>query len=652
MTEKRAINADDLYRLRLISDPQISPDGSRVAFVLKQMNEEKDEYLSNIYVADRTGTVTQFTSGDKDSAPRWSPDGKYLAFLSGRKERAQIYLMSTSGGESRALTERKLGAGVPFWSPDSATIGFVGMVSTDPEEEAEEKDKKGDKKHKPKMKILDRSGYKMDGAGYIGNRRRHLFTVTVADREVTQLTEGDFNDEDLSWSPDGQHIAFGSNRQPDWDVKPGSDIYVMPASGGEARKLTETGGLYAMPVFSADGSRIAFAGNPDPDFVAPFRLFSIDRAGGNLRSEQGDWDGSLGHEGGSDVVAPAGGFDLQWRQDGIYFVGGERGVANVYRSVDGAVEPFTEGRHSITDFSMTSDGTMAYACADITHIAEIYLREPGGDVTQLTHENDAFYEDVRIAEPERFTFTGANGEESEGWILAPRGHETGKHPLIVYIHGGPMTAYGEVFFFEYQFLAAQGFGVFFPNIHGSSSYGRDYQTSIRGDWGNLDYKDVMAGTDAAVSRDWVDEQRMGIIGGSYGGYMTNWVMTHSDRFRAGIAERCLSNMVSFFGTMDFGVGWNRVTGAYPEEDIEKIWNMSPLKYVADVKGALMIMQYEGDNRTPMEQGEQMFNALRRLGKETKFIMVPEESHNFTRGGTPSRRVQRLGHIVEWFRRYL
>lgn len=650
MTAPRPLEADDLYQLRLLTDPQISPDGCLVAFVLSRMDQEKNDYISNVYVADREGKITQFTSGDKDSAPRWSPDGAYLAFLSARKDRAQIHLLRTAGGESVALTDLPLGAGVPKWSPDSKLIAFTGQVSTEPEEDGKDGEKKD--KAPAKTKITDRASYKLDGAGYIGNRRRHLFLIDVESRQVDQLTEGDFHNDDAAWSPDGQHLAFSSDRETHWDISTHGDIYLIPRAGGDARRLTE-GGAYGRPGFSPDGSRVAFLGHQDPEEAfAPGRIYSVDRSGSDLRDELGEWDGDQGNQISSDVVRSYDqvGLTYFWQPDGIYFLGTERGVGNIYRANGGTVQPMTSGRHAIADFSM-ADGAIAYTCADATHPAEVYLLSDG-EATQLTHENDALLSEVYVASPERICFAGARGEESEGWLLPPRGHEFGKHPLIVYIHGGPHFAHGETFFFEYQFLAGQGFGVFYPNIHGSSSYGRSYYTSIRGDWGNLDFQDVLAGAEAAASRPWVDEHRLGIAGGSYGGYMTGWVMGHSDRFRAALSERCLCNMVSFMGTSDHGWLWNRAFGVYPEQDIQKLWDMSPIKYVANVQAPVLVMHSEGDDRTPLEQGEQLFNALRRLGKETRLVVFPEESHGLSRMGKPSRRAERLGHILSWFRQYL
>jgi dipeptidyl aminopeptidase/acylaminoacyl peptidase len=642
MSEKRPVRATDIYRVRQVIDPQVAPDGGRIAFVVKQANEETNEYISNVYVAEPDGEIRQFTSGGSDSSPRWSPDGHWLAFLSGRKEKAQIYLMPSDGGEGVAVTDLPLGAGTPVWSPDSAALVFAALVSTGGDDE------KGDE-DKPATRVYRRSSYKLDTEGFLWNRRRHLFRLDVAGRTVEQMTEGDYHDEDPAWSPDGNHIAFASNRAPNWDVSTAQGIYVIPREGGEARPLV-TGGSFSTPVFSPDGSRIAFTGTDDPNRAwHPARLFSVDRAGNDCREELGSWDGSLGDDIASDTI-PGGGPQLQWKADGLYFLGTERGRSNVYRTSDATVQMVTEGEHDVSGFSL-SGGTLAFTAGDATRPAELY-RQRDGQVERLSHENDAWLDEVTIVAPDCVRYVGANGEESEGWVLPPRGAEAGRHPLIVYIHGGPWTTHGATFFLEYQLLAGAGYGVFYPNIHGSSSYGRQYHTAIDRDWGNLDFQDVLAGTEAAATLPWVDSSRIGIAGGSYGGYMANWAVTHTDRFRAAVTERCLSNMVSFFGTSDLGWWWGHIWGGYPEDDVQRLWNMSPIKYVKDVRTPLLVIHSEQDHRCPLEQAEQMFNALRRLGKETRMMVFPEESHELSRSGTPSRRVERLTTIEEWFREWL
>ncbi len=653
MTSKRPLDPKDLYRLRLISDPQITQDGARVAFVLKQMDEEKNDYVSNIHVVDREGKVSPFTSGEKDSGPRWSPDGKRLAFLSGRKDRPQLYTLRTDGGEAAAVTDLPHGAGVPVWSPDSRFLAFTAPVSLDQDktEDGEDEKPKGDRKTPAKTKVTSRSGYKLDGTGYIGDKRRHIFVLDVASSQLTQITEGDNHNDNASWSPDGKQLAFNSNRDSDWDISPESHIFVDRRDGTELRQLTR-GSAFSGPVFSPDGARLAFAGTEDPNQpFGPARLYSIAVEGGDLRIESGERDAQVGYQLLSDVVSSDTPIGLAWTGDGIHFLGSKCGESDIFRAVDGEVRNVTQGRHAVSGFSLAADGNFSYVKATSVSPAEVFISSGRGE-EQLTRENESFLEEVFIQEPERISYPGARGEDGDAWLLPPRDRRSGKHPLVVYIHGGPMLAYGELMFFEHQYLAGQGYGVFFPNIHGSATYGREYQNSIMGNWGSLDFEDVMNGTEEVAKRDWVDESRIGIIGGSYGGFMSSWAMGHSTRFKCGVTERCLCDWISFFGTSDGAWVWNRVTGAYPEDDVEKLWNMSPVKYVRDIQSPLMVIHSEGDDRTPIGQGEEMFNALRRNSIDTKFISFPEESHGLTRIGKPSRRVERLGCILEWFKEKL
>jgi dipeptidyl aminopeptidase/acylaminoacyl peptidase len=649
--QRRPIERDDLYTLKIVGDAQISPDGTKVAYVVKVMDREKNDYVSNIHIWEN-GETRQYTSGGKDSCPRWSPDGRWLAFLSGREEKQQIYIMPTSGGEAIRCTEQKLGAGEPVWSPDSTHIAFAGPVPFGKSAGDAEEDK--DKEKPAPTKIIDRAIFKLDGVGFIHDRRNHIFVLDITSKTVRQLTDGDFNERDPTWSPDGKHLAFSANRNPDWDTRRGSDIWIVPADGGEPRRITGNDGWWSQPVFSPDGRQIAYIGCTIPesgDFDFYLQLWTIDRNGRHATNLLADVEMQVGHLVNSDWnvgVEPT----LFWKRDGIYFLVTERGTANVYRWNDGEIQPVTVGRHDVMTFSVTDDGTIAYAVSDVTHPAEIFLCR-SGKATQITQENRALLDQLDLQTAELVTLPGADGEEIEGWIMKPLAFQEGQsYPLLLYIHGGPATAYGETFFHELQWWVAQGFGLAFCNPHGSASYGKHFQTVIRHDWGNRDYFDIMTFTDYVAALPWVDEHRLAAAGGSYGGFMVNWIAGHTDRFAALCTQRSICNMVSQGGTSDFAPFRKDTAGGTPECNPDLLWKQSPLKYAANVHTPMLILHQEQDHRCPIEQAEQWFEALKRLGVPTRFIRFPEESHGLSRSGKPSRRYERLGYMLEWFKEYV
>lgn len=636
----RPIDIEDIYQLTLVGDAQISPDGTRVAYVVRRLDREQNDYVSSIYLWDGHES-RQFTAGGKDSAPRWSPDGATLAFLSKRGEKAQIYLMSTAGGEARALTESPNGAGTPIWSPDGTRIAYVSGVPTE-ESEGET----------ARTRVIDRAIYKSDGTGFVHDRRRHLFVVDVACGEVTQVTEGDCNDGAPVWSPDGRHLAFAANRNPEWDIERTSDIWLVPSRGGTPRRVTSGDGTWSDPVFSPDGTQIAMTGYPRPEGEKPSyydQLWTVPTGGGTPRNVLEGTDLAPGNSLAADWHSGGDG-SARWVESGLYFLVSERGTTNIYRWTD-TVQKVTSGRHDIIDFSVAGKA-LACTVSDATHPNEIALVEDGC-LRPVTTHNAAFLQTAPPTAPEKITFSGSNGVEIDGWLLKPATYVEGqKYPLIVYIHGGPVSAYGETFFHEFQALAGQGFGVFYCNPHGGSSYGRAFQTSIIGAWGTLDYHDMMAGVDRVLQEPWVDVHRLGVAGGSYGGFMTNWIIGHTDRFAAAATQRSICNMVSQGGTSDIAAGRGERMQATPEGDPERLWNMSPLKYAANVKTPTLILHSERDDRCPIEEGEQWFSALRRQRVPVRFVRFPEESHGLSRGGKPSRRVERMQHIAGWFKTYL
>ncbi len=660
--DKRRIDRDDLYRLRIVGDAQPAPDGQKVAYVVKQMDKEKNTYGTNIFVWS-DGSTRRYTSGEKDASPRWSPDGRWLAFLSDRDDKKQIYVMSTMGGEATALTTQKLGAGTPVWSPDSRSIAFAGPVPFgDDKDDADEKATDEKKPQTEKTKIIDRAIFKADGTGFVYDRRTHIFVIPVdedaiGDKTARQLTDGDCNDEAPAWSPDGRRIAFSGARDDDWDVRLGSDIWLVDAAGGEPRRLTKHDGLWENPVFSPSSDAIAYAGQQvaEGDWPGTFpQLWSMNLESGEATNLIDGQDIDVRHSVGSDSSAN-GDFKLYWLSDGLYFLTSVHGQSHVYRLHDGALDVVVGGRRDVMDLVAVAGhagaAVLAFAVSDTTHPAEAVLYREGGE-TRISFENDALLDEWDLGVPKRTTFTGADGDEVEGWVIAPAGRVDGqRYPLLVYIHGGPATAYGESFFHELQWWAARGYGVAYCNPHGSSSYGQHFQDVIRRDWGNRDYHDVMAFTDHVAALPWVDRGRLVAAGGSYGGFMVNWMAGRTDRFAALCTQRSICNQVSQSGTSDYAPLRRHSEDGTPEQNSELLWDQSPLKYVRNVHMPMLILHQEQDHRCPIEEGEQWFSALKRLGVTTRFIRFPEESHGMSRSGTPSRRYERLGYMEDWFTRY-
>jgi dipeptidyl aminopeptidase/acylaminoacyl peptidase len=650
MPQKPPVKPDDIFRLVMVGDAQIAPDGSKIAYVLKRIDRKKNDYLSSIQLW-QDGVSRAYTAGEKDSAPRWSPDGKYLAFLSAREGKAQLYLLPANGGEPRTLTDAKLGAGTPVWSPDSRFIAFCGPVPRFPEEEQENEDTPAP------THIIDRAVFKLDGVGLIDRRRLHLHVVDVESGEVRQLTNGDFNHSSPAWSPDGKHLAFAADRSAEWDLRSGSDIWIIPHGGGSPRRLTDGAGVWSEPCFSPDGSQVAFVGYARPDGETPTyftQLWIAPRGGGEAVNVLAGTDLDVGDTVSADW-STAGSGGPYWTSEGLFFAVSERGDTNVYRW-SGELCPVTEGRRHLMDFSL-GGGSLAATVSDLTHPAEVYRGTAAADGTftldRVTTHNDEYLAETNVIQPKRVQFEGAEGAPVDGWLMKPAGFVDGtRYPVIVYMHGGPHVAYGETFFHEYQALAGAGFGVFYCNPHGSTSSGQRFQTSIIGDWGNFDYYDMMAGTDLVASLPWVDAHRLGVAGGSYAGFMTNWIIGHTDRFAAAVTERSICNHLSQGGTSDWAATRGERLGGTPEKNPEHLWNRSPLKYAANVKTPTLIIHSEQDHRCPIEQGEQWFMALKRLRVPTRFVRFPEESHGLSRGGKPSRRIERMGFIEGWFKKWL
>ena len=643
---------EDIYELVNAGDPRISPDGSRIAFVVTAVDRESNEYRGAIWVAPLDGSAKprQFTSGERrDSTPRWSPDGNWLAFASNRgedKTPMNLYVIPAEGGESRKLTDQKESVEEIAWAPDSKRVAFLARVRD--EAYAEE----DDKKRAPRR--FTRVFHKLDSVGFTGDRRKHLFVVELDGGDPRQLTSGDFEHAGATWSPDGKRIVIDGLRDERWDVELVNRLYSVDVDGSsEPKALTGDDGSYGDPSFSPDGSRIAYRWTPEDGTYPHHSQLGVMNADG------------------SDPKLLTTSLDLQcgpypdsrepvWDGDRLVFAVEDGGNLHVYTvAADGSSEPerIVDGERVITAFDMR-DSKLAYVASTHTTMRELYV---GTDGQRVTNVGDAYTQGRELAKPERFTAVSADGYEVDAWIVRPAGFEPGKrYPAVLTIHGGPFAQYGTGFFDEVQVYAAAGYVVLFSNPRGGSGYSEEHGRAIRGPlndagpgWGTRDYEDVMAVVDTALANfDFIDPERLGVIGGSYGGFMTSWIIGHTNRFKAAISERAVNNLVSMFGSSDLFWIFQRQFGGPMWENVDAYLERSPSTYAQQMDTPVLVLHSEQDLRCNIEQGEHLFTLLRLLGKDVEMVRFPAESHELSRGGSPIHRVVRFETILEYFGRYL
>jgi dipeptidyl aminopeptidase/acylaminoacyl peptidase len=637
----------DVYELAGAAEPCLSPDGRRVAYVDWRVDPEANDYRREIWIAEVDGSSParrlSVEPAGKQSQPRWSPDGRLIAFTSAAgHDPGQLYVVTANGGAPLCLTALAEAVGEPVWSPDSTRIAFTARVQ--PPALAE----KDERRRAPRR--ITRLQFKLDGVGWTSGRRKHVFTVPADGSQAPrQITEGDYEHSLPAWSPDGRRIALVSCREDDWDISAVSDVYLCDARGGDPVRVTAGDGGCMAPAWSPDGRRIAY-------------IYSR----GVLDEPRHGRVAVIGVDGGDPVVLTAaldrncGPYPLirgpVWDGGRVLFPVDDRGNVHVYEAAaDGSQPPapVVEGELVVTGLDVAG-GTVAYTASTPTGLSELYAG--GRRITEVGREFAAGRE---LLMPERFTARSADGSEVDAWLVRPAGFDPDRrYPLLLTIHGGPFTQYGSNFFDEFQMWAGAGYAVVYSNPRGSSGYSEEWGRAIRGPvggpgWGSVDYEDLMAVVDEALDRfPFCDPDRMGVLGGSYGGFMTSWIVGHSDRFAAACSERSLNSFVSQYGSSDIGWALSAYTGAYVYEDMAGHLEHSPTTYAEQITTPLLIMHSENDLRCPSEQAEQLFTTLRLLGRDVEMVRFPAESHDLSRSGAPVHRVQRFEIILEWFARYL
>jgi dipeptidyl aminopeptidase/acylaminoacyl peptidase len=648
------VKPDDLYRLAWADDPRVSPDGRTVAFVAIGLDEEKNDYIASIWLVPVDGSEAprRLTAGPKqDLAPRWSPDGSRLAFVSNRDDKVkakQLYAIPVAGGEPVQLTELDEDVSEVAWSPDGQRLAFSARVR-DPEYEEED-----EKRRRPRR--FSRLQFKFDSEGWTGDRRRHLFVVSAdGSEQPSQLTDGDFEDGSPAWSPDGSRIAFTSARHEDWDIERVHHIYLVDPSPvdsnrGDPEQLTKGECWFEAPSWSPDGSQIACRFSPGGfDFPRHGQIAVVDAATGEHQLLTTSLDLNCAPY--PPVREPV------WAGESLLFVVEDAGNNVPYRvpaDGSGEPEPVLDGDVWLTGFDWAG-GQAVHTVAKPTLPPEVFSGEK-----QLSDVSSAFTSSVELSEPERFTAVSADGSEVEAWLMRPTDFEEGRrYPVLLSIHGGPFTQYGDRFFDEFQVYAGAGYVVLYSNPRGSSGYSEEWGRAINGPieggpgWGTRDYEDVTAVVDTALERfDFCDPDRLGVLGGSYGGYMTSWIVSHTDRFRAACSERSVNNFVLEGGSSDIGWGFKGIVGAYWFEAPDVYLKISPSHYAENITTPLLILHSENDLRCPVGHAEDLFAILRLLKREVELVRFPAESHELTRSGSPMHRVMRFEVILDWFARYL
>ena len=659
---QRAITIDDRFQIREVAGPQLSPDAQWVAYTVNTTSLKEDKTEERIWMVPFAGgeAIPLTAEGVSSSHPRWSPDGKYLAFLSARHEgKTQVWLLNRTGGEAQQLTDTPQAVDNFVWSPDGQRLCLILRDATseeleaakerEPEKEGVDEKSKDAKEKKPKAQkpwVIDRLQFKVDEVGYLDHRRTHLYTFDVATKSLTQITSGDYDDSDPVWSPDGKQLAFTSNRTSDPDRNYNTDIWTVAAAnadkGAHLTQITTNPGEDHSPAWSPDGKWIAYVTRTEPKLFeyATKHLAISPATGGEAKILTQAFDRNVS--------------DIEFSADSksIFFIADDDGTQNICRIAitGGEVTRPVGGRVMVYSYSLAKSGEVAAQIDRMDRPSEIYvLTAAGGNLTRLTHTNDALIARLRLSPGEYVHFKSKDGTMVSGYLYKPLDYSARKKvPALIHPHGGPVWAWYAEFQPEIQVFAAQGYAVLLPNPRGSSGYGQKYCQAIFADWGNKDYQDDMAMVDYAVEQGFADPDKLGVGGWSYGGISTDFIVGQTTRFKAAISGAGEALNVSLYGHDQYQKDYETELGR-PWEN-ETLWDkLSPFYRVAKITTPTLFMGGNIDWNVPILGGEQMYQALRSLGRETELVVYPDEYHEFK---TPSHIKDRLERQLAWFGHYV
>lgn len=649
---KRVIQPEDLLQLKSVTSPAISNDGKRVVYVETALHEEKDSYVAELMIApiDEPVDSKQLTQGGHvNKLPRWSPKGESLAYISNRTGTNQLYILG-EWGEPEQITDEKKGISDFCWSPDGTSIAYSSNQF--PEEEE-------DKMDQPQPLVVNKMKYKSDASGFWHGEYVHIFTVELETKKHQQLTMGEMSYTLLDWTADSKQLVVSSVNQEDTDFIFTNDLLLVSVETKEQTQLTNQTHVITDASASPDGKYLAVrAHEREYENATHFEIYLVVLDTNEWTKLTGDWDVQLGPVVAADFLQNTVDPGLVWAMDSnsVTFLVSEQGNVGVYSlSVEGEKQALLTGDFHVYGFSIHPDGqSLVAGISESGHPGDLYTIHSGQKNVQLTNSNEAVLTELEVVQAEQIRFQAEEGHELQGWLMKPaQFKENESYPLIVEIHGGPHAMYANSYMHEFQTLIARGFAVLYINPRGSLGYGQTFVNDVRGDYGGGDYRDIMAALDYVLKQySWIDESRLGVTGGSYGGFMTNWIIGHTDRFKAAVTQRSISNWTSFYGVSDIGYYFTEWQIQADLDDTDKLWKHSPLAYVNQMDTPLLILHGEKDYRCPIEQAEQLYIALKRRGKTTTFIRFPDANHELSRSGKPSLRLKRLEAIGEWFEQYL
>ncbi|MEE4279925.1 MAG: S9 family peptidase, partial [Halieaceae bacterium] len=641
---RRAATIDDLLSIESVGDPRISPDGRWIAYTVEAADWAEDQLVSRLFMVSADGKETVRLTGDDYSAtsPRWSPDNRYLGFLAARGEddaRTQVWLFDRRGGDARQYTAVDQGVSGFEWSPDGTRMLLTIRDKTAQELAAEAAEEAGEEA-KPLPFVIDRLQFKRDGVPYLDRSRTHIYIWDGKADAPTQLTFGDFDDLEPAWSPDGRRIAFVSNRSNDPDANMNTDIWVVSADAAESdaqpRRITSNPGSDESPAWSPDSTRIAYVTVTQPELIwyATNHLAVADADGGGERVLSAALDRNVS----APVFAPDGASIWFSLEDSA-----EQHLAS-FNLESGEIDRPVRGKLSVGAFDVHGSGDVVLGLSKPSLPTELfYLRD--GDLRQLTHSNRALLAALRLAEVKNIQFLSRDGTEVEGFVFTPPDYQSGqRYPTILRIHGGPVSQYDFSFNDEAQLLAAHGFVVVICNPRGSSGYGQDFSAALFARWGEPDFEDVMAAVDYAVALGYADAERLGVGGWSYGGILTNYVITKTDRFARAITGASEVNYIANYGHDHYQYHWEQELGL-PWENKEAWERISPWEDVDRISTPTLVIGGREDWNVPIQNSEQLYQALKRRGVDTQLVVYPDESHDISR---PSFRKDRWERYLDWY----